>query len=722
MIATLWIKEHDGIARRSFPVTGGLALGAGIVFDAGRLVLYDEDKQPVPLQAQALTHWPDGSVRWVLVDLQADLAAYETRQFHLDHGQSPQLPPLSPTGVVDGEPLPRLETTIPVVGSYVHVVDADGRQWTARQPGPTVVEQRNGLRTTVCTSGAVVAPHGDKRLLWQARTDFFLGHPWTRTRFTYIAESDEDIRLAELAVIVLTDAPAGAGYCFAGSLAPWNAPTQPVNSSQPGAIIQSDANDSRVVTLDGEVLYEQTLKNRGYVGVQVGNRGLALGLAEMWQSFPKELQVTPESLQVMLWPATGTPDLVLSPGVARTHTIFLAPYETPAALDEFMTGMNTPILPQMAVEDWNRAGVLPALLPPADTTVPYIEALTRAMFTGFTTFTTRANAGVWGLGELNWGDFRAESYEARQVPGVYGEGIVWGNGEAQVPYGFLVQYLRTGRIEYLLHGLACARHEADVDTIHAGSDPDAIGGQHVHSVDHTHGVVTTSHEWTSGIALAYLLTGDGRLRAVLCESGEHLVRVALHSPLDAFQCRDGGWLLIGLCACYEALDDERYLQAGRRVLTGIRHWIKRGATTLLPPAMHVHSPVHLFIALTGVADYLRLTADEQARQTLLEGGRLVLERGRDEAGFFFIADGPSYRTTGRWPTCHSLPVLSALYELTGDREWIEVGLHQARLMLRILEAQTRWGQETNWAQGGIYLAYAFSFFESARRLGLLEDL
>jgi len=723
MVATFWVRELDGVARRRFPVTGGLALPAGCLTDPAKLVLADAEGQAMPLQALALTRWPDGSARWVLLDFQTDLEAHETRFFSLDHGEPHQLPALTIDGFADGDPLPRRITPAGPVESFVRVVDAEGHEWTTRESGPTTTEQSNGLRATIRTSGAVVSPDSEIRIRWEARTELFHDHAWTRTRFTYIVDGgEEDVRLRELAVVAETDLTGDATYCFAGSLAPWNAATEPLCCSDPGAIVQTDANDSRVVAADGRLLRDQTLKTRGYIGVSTGGNGLALGVSEMWQSFPKALRATPNSLEVALWPDECEAELVLHRGVARTHTLVLTPYESPSGLDEFMTGMNTPILPQMTVADWNQTKVISPLLSPEDSPVPFLEELSRAMFTGFTTFSTRANSGVWGLGELNWGDFRAESYEARQVTATYGEGVVWGNLEAQVPYGLLIQYLRTGRIEYLLHGLACARHEADVDTIHDWPDADLIGGQHSHGVGHTAGAVAISHEWTSGIAFAYLLTGDGRLRAALEETGDHLFEVATHAELERFQGRSGGWLLIALCALYEALDDRRYLEAGARVLHGLRRWIDQGATMLLPPAQHVHTPVYLFIALTGVADYLRLTSEDLARETLLVGGSLALERGRNEAGFFFIADGQAYRKTGTWSTCHSLPVLNALHEITGDRKWVEVGVHQARLMLRLMEARTRWDREDNWAQGGIYLAYAFSFFHTARRLGLLEDI
>ena len=717
------LHEHDGIPRQGFPITGGIALAAGRVREAAQLVLRDAAGRAVPLQARALSHWPDGSVKWVLLDFQADLEAHGRAVLELAEGEAEALPAVGMEGIVDGEPLPRLTCAPRIEGSHVRAVDERGQEWTRREAGPTVVEEFGPLRTLVCTSGFVVSPDGRRHIQWKARTHFYRGQPWTRTQFTYVAlAGEEQIRLRELAVVCRVAPPEQASYCFAGSMAPWASHFGPITHPRPGFIYQRDAQDACVVAEDGAVLAPQTLKSRGYIGVAGREGGLALGLAEMWQSFPKLLRSARDSLQAVLWPAQAEVRLALTAGVARTHLLTLTPYRTAEELDAFMTGLQTPIQPRLELEQWNQTGLTAPLLSPEQSTVPFLETLTRSMFTGFTTYANRANAGVWGLGDMHWGDFRAESYEARALPSHYGEGVVWGNGEAQVPYGLLVQYLRTGRIECLLHGLACARHEADVDTIHDAQERWRVGGQYSHCAGHTAGSLTTSHMWASGIALAYCLTGDARLREVLEETGAHLSWMAQESDLRAFEARDGGWLLIALCALSEALDEPSYLERGRRVLRGIRDWIERGATMLLPPRMRVHTPVHLFIALTGVADLYRLTGDGEARETLLAGGELALRKGRDESGFFFIADGQAYRNAGRWPACHSLPVLDVLYQITGEKRWIEVGMHQARLMLRMLESDTRWGPESNWAQGGIYFAYAFGFFETARRLGLLTDI
>jgi len=228
--------------------------------------------------------------------------------------------------------------------------------------------------------------------------------------------------------------------------------------------------------------------------------------------------------------------------------------------------------------------------------------------------------------------------------------------------------------------------------------------------------------WTSDIALAYFLTGDGRLKEVLRETGEYLLKYSRKKKLQDIVDRDGGWHLIGLCANYEVFGDERYLKEGRHLTEGLRYWIDHGATLLLPPRAPAFAPVHLFIALTGVLDYWRLTGDELAQETLLIGGEMALQHGLNDLGFFMTVDGQSYRLPGRWVCGHSLPVMNVLYEITGDQKWIELGMRHTKLMMAILEADAKWQLEENWAQGGIYFAYAFSFFETARKLGLLKDI
>lgn len=724
-LVSFTVTEHDGVARRGFPITGGIPLARGTVTEASDLGLVDDRGVPVPLQTQATSRWPDGSVRWVLLDFPVDLVALQTREYRLATGHVSGGAELEPAGLVDGEPLPRCGGDVAIIGSRLQVVDAEGCLWEDREPGPTTVLCRGPRRTSMLTTGTVFSPGRSRCLRWEARTSFYTGTPWTSTQLTYLADAGpEPLELQDLTLVAeIAPFTGPRSCCYGPANAPWAGAMVPLVTEQTGLILQTDANESHVRASDGTVLREQTLKNRGYVGIAGETGGMALGLADLWQSFPKAMRVTGETLEAALWPRECGEPFRLPAGVARTHTLTLMAYETADDLDATLLGLMTPILPRLAVEDLNATGVMPALLRRAAAPAPMLEALTESMFRGWDSFTNEANCGVWGFGELHYGDFTAEDYAKRGLGPYYGgEGIVWGNHEAQVPYGFLVQYLRTGEPVYLLQGLVCARHQADVDTIHADADERLIGGQHGHSVNHTAGALGPSHMWTSGIALGYLLTGDDRLATVLRETGEHLLWAAGERDLDHIKERDGGWLLIALCACYEALCDERYRRECRRLTEGLRRWIDGGATCLVPPAIEAFAPVYVFIALTGVRDYWRLTGDDLARETLLRGGTMALEHGRSDLGFFMMEDAQAYRYPSRWQLCHCLPVMETLYEITGDPEWVAVGMRQAGLMLRLLENQTRWDLESNWAQGGIYFSYAFSFFETARKLGLMSDL
>ena len=78
-LARFDVTEHDGMARQDFPVTGGMPLAQGAVTDAATLELRDDRGASVPSQAQATSRWPDGSVRWVLLDFPVVVAALQTR-------------------------------------------------------------------------------------------------------------------------------------------------------------------------------------------------------------------------------------------------------------------------------------------------------------------------------------------------------------------------------------------------------------------------------------------------------------------------------------------------------------------------------------------------------------------------------------------------------------------------------------------------------------------
>lgn len=59
---------------RPFPVTGGIPFSRGELADPAQVRLRDGARE-LPLQTEVLAHWPDGSVKWLLLDFQAPPAA-----------------------------------------------------------------------------------------------------------------------------------------------------------------------------------------------------------------------------------------------------------------------------------------------------------------------------------------------------------------------------------------------------------------------------------------------------------------------------------------------------------------------------------------------------------------------------------------------------------------------------------------------------------------------
>ncbi len=85
--SSMLIAEGVGLPRSGEPVTVGVPFEKGsFTFnfsplaqrEAAAFSLLDADGKPVPVQAEVLDRWSDGSVRWLLLDFQANAAAKET--------------------------------------------------------------------------------------------------------------------------------------------------------------------------------------------------------------------------------------------------------------------------------------------------------------------------------------------------------------------------------------------------------------------------------------------------------------------------------------------------------------------------------------------------------------------------------------------------------------------------------------------------------------------
>src|SRR2546428_8210206 len=85
----LALEESAGVARHAWPASASVPLPRGRVQSPDKLWLAAPDGHAAPLQARALERWPDGSVRWLLLDFLADIPAGKGATYTLRDGAPP---------------------------------------------------------------------------------------------------------------------------------------------------------------------------------------------------------------------------------------------------------------------------------------------------------------------------------------------------------------------------------------------------------------------------------------------------------------------------------------------------------------------------------------------------------------------------------------------------------------------------------------------------------
>ena len=211
----LCVEEPAGAARKGEPACGGIPLPAG-VFKADQAFAVFSGPTEVPAQVLPLVVDEKGFVRWVLVDLQADLGPKERKEFTL-RAAAPAAKPASPLKVTEDassvvvdtgkikfsiakdKPF-SLFTTVEVGGkpvvtggeaAYVDVTaGGEGKRFVSDKPGTVVVEYSGPMRTTVYVRGRF-AGDDQTKLTYTARVTAWAGRSDVHVKYA-LANSNEE--------------------------------------------------------------------------------------------------------------------------------------------------------------------------------------------------------------------------------------------------------------------------------------------------------------------------------------------------------------------------------------------------------------------------------------------------------------------------------------------------------------------------------------------------
>jgi len=585
------------------PVRGGVPLAEGTAPSDAAFALTDASGAAVPVQAEVLATWPDGSAKWVLLDFLAAPPAEGALDYALRwDGGVPVVSDEPVSATADG--LHVGNATVVSIGSDsllrlgdglaidLLVEDDRGVVWRA-QADATTVATAGPVRGTLCLAGAFRDETGDRWFDFRLWVSAFAGLSRLLLEPLVIMNADQGLiqRLRRLRLVfrpdaALTEAALGAA----------------AEASLPVRLVQVD---DEQLALNGEIH-----PGRAPGWAEIPGQ-FALALRDFWQQWPKGFTVDEEGLSLELFPpfAAGMFDHMdpwykhdylfegdhyrLRIGQSRRWQVWLDPGGDGPALAE---AADFPLVVSADPAAALATGVWGPQMPAGPATSTY-DAWAEQLFDVY----IMSLAKHRDYGAMNWGDWWGERRSN------------WGNHEYDTPLHMLVQFARTGDPKYLRAGDITARHMAEVDVVHAANGdlaryyqeelghhlPARPGVVHQHTIGHVGGFHAVEqirelyvgfyreqghdrpnpylclepnnlgHVFTQGMAYHYLLTGDPWVREALQQVGENLCAL-IEEEAYRFKGWDhcgrvNGWTMLALAGCYDVAPSERLLVAMRRL-------------------------------------------------------------------------------------------------------------------------------------------------------------
>ena len=731
------LLEEAGEARSPAFIKFGFPFPSGAVFDLRTIRVLNPAGTEVPSQRTVTSFWPDNSLKWVLIDFATALAAREERSFEVEFGSEVEASaPASKLHVKTDEeqitvitgPLRavigkkrfnilrgvwldrdgdgRFSATERVANSAtggIRLKDELGRVFTAANVAPesVTIEEQGPVRVVVRAEGDYADADGNRYMHYVSRLTFRAGSPCVTVAHTHI-NTYLDTEFTDVTSLELpfewSEGLSQATFHVSGASAPRSWDLQ--NQSSPRLFQLDDLRYS--LQPEGGTQEGHCPGTATFSGV---SRGASLVVHEFRERWPKALTAAPDGFTVELLPEQPGPDF----GKDLPHYLRFPFVE---GKYRFKWGMSfteritldfsgkTPVASLRAEANQMVVAVLPAAWH-AETKALAPLAIPQAnQFAQWDSFIAKSFAAHMArkernreYGYLNYGDW-------------YGErGRNWGNNEYDLAHGLFMQFARTGERAYYRWALTAARHQADVDCVHAYPDRFYVGANHQHSIGHTgtwsqvparatwshrydaHTAAMNGHTWAEGMIDAWSLAGEPRVMEAALGLGEHITWAMSKSftKLGTHE-RSAGWSLSAILAIYRATGDPLYLEAADHIAEVALQGQKFDDGGAWPhPLPRDHAGGHrgargnnLFligILLSGLEEYHAVTGRQNVRESIIAGTRWVIKSWDERA-----AGWPySAATTGEpfYPakiSLNPLVVKAVAYtgHLTGEEKFIHI--------------------------------------------------
>lgn len=484
------------------PVTVGIPFPKGLLQDPGALILQSSSDGAIPLQTEALAHWPDQSIQWLLLDLILRDLPKGSHTLILSEGASNrEVPPTqhpwhpwveSLKGASTrsmkvslqltthrGEETIYLKEEQESTGSIRQTLALNGK--SQRCSGLVVLAwfsiypdcQMASLRCTLRNENAAQHKGG----LWD------LGDPASVQIHHWALSCSTEEPFTDASIQMMPEEP------FRKEALPW--------------LLEQNSTASRPLPT---------------VSVSTESGVLNAAIVDFWQRYPKAIEISNNELSLAL--LTGAEEL--QPGEQTTSTLWLQQSAQPQSLE----WCHSPAVIHANPEWYQQCGLIPKLSDAASRK-QQLEELLNAAIEGENSFVAKREVideyGWRNYGDI-WADHEQEFYKGEKpVLSHY-------NNQYDVIWGAMLQFFRTGNPQWQQIFAPLAQHVIDIDIYHTIEDKAAYNGGLFWHTDHYHGAATATHRcyskanapngqpygggpsnehnYTTGLLHWYYLTGD----------------------------------------------------------------------------------------------------------------------------------------------------------------------------------------------------------------------
>ena len=690
---SLYFEKLSQFDRDAEPVSVSIPFAEGALVDPGLFAVRDGDR-PLPTQRRALAHWPDGSVKWLLVHLQPDLPGNGKKELRFDV-MSEAVEIAAPREVVVEEmdagvtvdtgaltfrvpgegfwPMANIELEGKQpwgepLGGFV-LVERGGELTTRTAPVELEVEEAGPLRVVVLVKGKHRRPDGSDYIDFNGRITAYAGKSYVEVEHQFVhTEQEAELSLEGLS---LRFEPGTLGRVALGE-------------GFYRTAIQQDKEEVSLL-LDAETLLYQA--NEHFVDSFYGDfwvdwrddhGGVTCSIHQAHQNFPKRLDADPRGITCALYPREVGPAPLLQ-GMGKTHRLQLHFHAGDLPLAECSARSLQFQLPDRPAltSAWLRANN------------PWVETWFPEHLPGrLLTYLNNLHDGrPQALGMFHFGDAPDAAYTEQ---GRGGGESVWVNNEYDRPHCCALFYGLTGQRRALDSALACARHWLDVDLCHYSPDPLLHGGLKLHTRYHVTGRVTPSREWTEGFLDYYFLTGrrEGLEGAVSVAENvmRHMARPEMSEP-GATSVREGGWALRAMVGMWLGTGEERWKEEASRIAELFVLWSEGHGALLAPYTSHSMPRVPFMISLTvsSLGRYLLVEDDARIGKLIVEVMDDLIGHCLGPDGIFYYKELPSLQHTA--PSPHALEALTYAFRVSDDKTYLEIAARQ----FAALVAREEWG-------------------------------